>query len=206
MRLGNIHLWTAIAMIGICGFSVVRGVSIVNFSVAMLNMGSSENRAETINAWTARPGIASAALRSQLRGKIDTSDLQAADSQREALSALLSIKPMSSYHWLLLSGMEFVTAMSMEDVLDTLTMSALTGPNEGYVMAERGIFSLSIWEDLSPDLKRRAAMDLAAERVIRENEKIRAVLSTKPVGVRNEVRTALLATGLPPKDVERLGL
>src|SRR5208337_216038 len=142
MRLGNIHFWTAIAVIAICGFAVVRGVSIVNFSLAMVNMGSSENRAETLNAWTARPGIASAALASQLRGKIDTSDLQAADSQREVLSALVSIMPMSSYHWLLLSGMEFVTAMSMEDVLDTLTMSALTGPNEGYVMVERGIFSL----------------------------------------------------------------
>jgi len=63
-----------------------------------------------------------------------------------------------------------------------------------------------MWEDLSPDLKRRAAMDLAAEQAMKEGEKIRAVLSTKPVGVRNEVRTALLAAGLPPKDVERLGL
>jgi hypothetical protein len=104
-----------------------------------------------------------------------------------------------------LSGMEFVTAQPMDDVLDPLMMSALTGPNEGYVMAERGMFGLSLWEDLSPDLKRRAAIDLAAGK-IPENRNFQAILSAKPQAVRDELRTALLAAGLAPKDVERLGL
>ena len=50
----------------------------------------------------------------------------------------------------------------MEQVLGSLELSVLTGPNEGYVMAERGIFGVSLWEDLSPDLKNRVAIDLAA--------------------------------------------
>ena len=37
----------------------------------------------------------------------------------------------------------------------------LTGPNEGYIMADRGIFGVSLWESLPPDLKRRMAIDLA---------------------------------------------
>ena len=65
----------------------------------------------------------------------------------------------------------------MEQVLGSLELSMLTGPNEGYVMAERGIFGVSLWESLSPDLKRRVAIDLARAEMDQENEKFRAVLS-----------------------------
>jgi hypothetical protein len=100
--------------------------------------------------------------------------------------------------------MEFATAQRMDDVLDALTLSALTGPNEGYIMVERAMFGLSIWEDLPPDLKRRVAVDLTAEKDP-WNPRFKAVVSSTPAGVRDELRTALLAQGLPPKDVERLG-
>ena len=81
-------------------------------------------------------------------------------------------------------------------------LSWVTGPNEGYVMAERGIFGLTLWEVLSPDLRSRVAVDLAKGEIT-ENEKFRAVFATKPEGVQSEVRTALLAAGLSPKEVER---
>jgi hypothetical protein len=168
----------------------------------MANNASSENRAEIIHTWTAVPGIASAALQSKLTEKINTSDLKAANSRREALSAILSIKPLSSMDWLSLSGMQLITDQPMDQVLASLLLSTVTGPNEGYVMADRGIFGASLWEDLSPDLKRHAAVDLAAGE-IHDDGKFRAVLSTKSERVRNELRTAILATGLSPKEVER---
>ena len=62
----------------------------------------------------------------------------------------------------------------MEQVFGSLELSMLTGPNEGYVMAERAIFGVSLWESLSPDLKRRVAIDLAAAEIA-GNEKFRAV-------------------------------
>ena len=80
--------------------------------------------------------------------------------QREALSAILSIKPLSSRDWLALSGVQLVTDQPMDDVLESLKLSTLTGPNEGYVMVERGIYGVSLWESLSPDLKSRVANDL----------------------------------------------
>ena len=91
--------------------------------------------------------------------------------------------------------------------MGSLKLSMLTGPNEGYLMAERGIFGVSLWENLSPDLKRRVVIDLArAEMEIKEKEKFRTILSGQAVGVRNELREALLATGLSPKEIEqRLG-
>jgi hypothetical protein len=70
-------------------------------------------------------------------------------------------------------------------------------------MADRAIFGVSLWESLSPDLKRKVVIDLAGAET---NEKFRSVLSVQPVGVRNELREALLATGLSPKEIEqRLG-
>ena len=142
-------------------------------------------------------------LESELREKIDASDPKAANSRREVLSAILSIKPLSSVDWLSLSGMQLVTDQPMEQVLESLELSMVTGPNEGYVMADRGIFGVSLWESLSPDLKRRVAIDLAVGEVTAGNGKFRAVLSAKSEPVRNELRAALLATGLSPKEVEQ---
>ena len=50
-------------------------------------------------------------------------------------SSILSIEPLSSLDWLSLSGMQLVTDQPMEQVLGSLELSMLTGPNEGYVMA-----------------------------------------------------------------------
>jgi len=100
----------------------------------------------------------------------------------------------------------------MEQVLQSLELSVVTGPNESYVMAERGIFGVSLWEDLSRDLKSRAALDLGpvihprtpAEGA--EREKFRTVLATKSESVRSELRKALVATGISPNAIEqRLG-
>ena len=115
---------------------------------------------------------------------------------------ILSVKPLSSTDWLSLSGMQLITDQPMEQVLGSLRLSRLTGPNEGYVMAERGLFGASLWEDLSPDLKRHTAMDLAVEEIA-DDSQFRPVFSAQSERVRNELRTAILATGLPPKEIER---
>ena len=76
-------------------------------------------------------------------------------------------------------------------------------------MAERGIFGVSFWERLSPDLRSRVAIDLAPAMFPRtsaealQNAKFRAVLSAKPERVRKELREALLATGYSPKEIEK---
>ena len=152
-------------------------------------------------------------MRTVLADKIDVADQKAANEQREALAAILSIKPLSSRDWLALSGVQLVTDQPMDDVLESLKLSTLTGPNEGYVMVERGIYGVSLWESLSPDLKSRVANDLLPILFPRTPEegaeagKLRALVSAQPQRVRRELREALLATGLSPNDIEqRLGL
>jgi hypothetical protein len=89
----------------------------------------------------------------------------------------------------------------MDDVFGSLELSMLTGPNEEYVMAERGIYGVSLWQRLTPDLKRRVAADLAVDEY-RDILKFRAL----PEQVRAELREALVAAGLSLQEVEkRLG-
>ena len=139
----NIRWCTAIVLIAICAFSVAQGVSLVRFSVALKSIGSGEGPAETIRAWTDVPGVASEALKSQLKKQIDPSDKQGAVSRRDTLAKMLSVRPLSAMDWLLLSGMQLMTDQPMEQVFGTLMLSAIAGPNEGYVMADRGIFEVS---------------------------------------------------------------
>ena len=172
----------------------------MHFSLAMANVDSSEKRDEIINTWSFAPEVASAALHAGLTKKIDISDQKAANRRRDVLSSILSIEPLSSLDWLSLSGVQLVTDQPMGQVLGSLELSMLAGRNEGYVMAERGIFGISLWESLSPYLKTRVANDLAAGEI---SANVGVVLSSQPERVRNEVRAAVLATGLSPKEVER---
>ena len=201
----DIRLWTAVAVIGICGCAVFWGSDIVRFSLATANIDSSENREKILNSWTTVPEVASAALRAQLSEKIDPSDSMAANSRRRALTAIVAIQPLSPINWMLLSAMQLVTDQPMEQVFDSLELSMVTGPNEGYLMPERGIYGVSLWPRLPPDLKRHVANDLTAAEII-GNSAFRATLSAQPEGVRDELRAAMLATGLLPQEVEqRLG-
>src|SRR5262245_56518004 len=208
----DIRLCTAIAIIAMCGLAIAQGWRIARFSLAMANIDSSEKRTDIIDTWTAIPGLASRALQAGLTGEIDPSDLQGANRRRETLSSILSIKPLSSGDWLLLSGMQLVTDQPMEQVLQSLKMSVVTGPNEARVMIERGVFGVSLWESLPRDLKSHAALDLGPMIYARtpaegaEGRKFQAVLATKSELVRDELRKALVATGISSKEIEqRLG-
>ena len=200
----DIRFWTTIAIVGICGFAIARGWSIVHFSLATAKIDVFENWTEALRPWTAVPGVASVALQAELKEDINISDPEAADGRRETFYSILSIRPSSSLSWLSLAGLQWVTHQPLERVLESLRLSMLTGPNEGYAMAERGIFGLSLWEGLPPDLKSRVVIDLAnAEIETKEKEKFRTVLSGQTVEVRNELREALLTSGLSSKEIER---
>ena len=67
----DIRLWTAIVVIGICGFAVARGFSIVRFSLAMANIDSSQKRTEILDGWSSAPDVASRALQADLTRQID---------------------------------------------------------------------------------------------------------------------------------------
>lgn len=209
----DIRLCTAIAIIAIGGLSLVQGWEIARFSLAVVSIESSDKGIGNNKPSAALPGLTSTALQADLADEIDASDLQAANRRREALSSILAVKPLSSIHWLLLSGMQLIMERPMEQVLESLELSVVTGPNEAHVMAERAIFGVSLWEDLPRDLKSRAARDLGPMIYPRtpaegaQGDKFRAVLATKSESVRNELRNALVANGVSRSEIEQqLGL
>ncbi len=181
----------------------------MRFFLAGTNIVSAEKRARIGDAWRATSGITSTALHDELADETHQSDIIAAYRQRELLSAILSIRPLSSGDWLALSKAELMTHQPIEDVFGSLELSMLTGPNEGYVMGERAAFAVSLWEKLPADLKRHAATDVAAMMLPRtpaEGEmlgKIQAVLAAQPDRVRNEVREAVVATGVSPEEIKK---
>jgi hypothetical protein len=209
MKRATIRLLTTMALIVIGGVAVAQGWGIVRFFLASTNIVSSEKRARTADAWRATSGTTSTALNDELADETNQSDIIAAYRQRELLSAILSIKPLSSGDWLALSRAELMTHQPIEDVFSSLELSMLTGPNEGYVMGERAVFAVSLWEKLPADLKRHAATDVAAmifPRTPAEGEtlaKIGAVLAGQPDRVRNEVREAVVASGVSPEAIEK---
>src|SRR5262249_52378485 len=128
----DIRFWTAIAVIGICGFSITRGWSIVHFYLATADIDVFENYANVFNPWTAVPEVASAALQAELKEDTDIHDPKAANDGRKTFSSIFSIRLSSSFGWLSLSGLQRDTHQPMAQVLGSLKLSMLTGPNEGY--------------------------------------------------------------------------
>src|SRR5690349_10255284 len=125
----------------------------------MAPVWSSARREEIASAWAGVAGVASTALKAKLKDNLDPSDWKASNKRRDDLSALLAITPVSSGDWLSLARQGLLTAQPRAQILASLLLSWVTGPNEGYVMAERGNFGLSLWEVLSSDLRSHVLAD-----------------------------------------------
>jgi hypothetical protein len=200
MWIRAVRFITAMAVIGVCGFAVATGWSIVRFSLAMMDK-SPESRAEKVRPFTAVSGVAAAAWKAVLPA------VAATDSVRDGYSAVLSIQPLSSPDWLSWSGLQLSTDQPIETVVGSFELSMLTGPNEGEVMANRGIFGLSIWDALPARLKDRTVTDLVVGTVpsAQAATKLRTAFSGEPDNLRSELRTRLQAEGVSPKALEQIG-
>lgn len=89
-------------------------------------------------------------------------------------------------------------------------MSRVTGPNEGPVMWERGVFGILRWENLSNDGKRQAAADLAAAFAggATDGEAmgiLKAILEKKPPVMRDDIAVSLSIAGLTDHALRALG-
>jgi hypothetical protein len=88
----------------------------------------------------------------------------------------------------------------------------LTGPNESHVMGPRAVYAVSLWERLPEELKSHVVADVAAMMSPHtpaegaEVGKFQAALAAEPDWARNELKNALVATGISANEIEkRLG-
>jgi hypothetical protein len=186
---------TALAVIAICAFAMVAGAAIARGGLSELGPALTD---ASFQRWTVDPALASFAR-----------DLVPADAGRAALADVLARRPLSSIAWLRLARAELAAGTPSAAVTRVFVMSVLTGPDEGYVMAQRALLGIALWEALSPDIRGHIAADLAGTFIpLTEAEKdaYRAALAGKTEAVRGEIRDALVAARLPPHALARIGL
>jgi hypothetical protein len=180
---------------------VWQGVGIVQFSTA-------KSKSVPLEPWSAVPGLAFAVQEATLTSVDDSSDDKAFQVRRDELAQILAIRPLSSYYWLQFAEARIETHEDLAKVVDALELSVITGPNEDYVMMQRGMFGVWVWERLPSEERDRTAADLAASRISDEKKVawLWETLSEKTEQVRQEIRAALKAHGFADGKLERIGL
>jgi hypothetical protein len=138
-------------------------------------------------------------------------DPVAATNRGEALGALLAVQPSATGDWLWLAGTRVAIGDPEARVLSALRMSYLTGPDEGEVMFERGLFGLLQWSILPEAVKERTARDLAGailDGTISKSglQVIKSVLAGKPAEMRVELSAQLASQMVPPSLLAGIGL
>ena len=175
------------------------------------HLGAHETGVEEIRSWDKVPGLGSAALQASLTKIADIDGYRGARKRADDLSGLLSVRPLSPVNWLSLSGMRLVAGQNEKEVLSALEMSWVTGPNEGSIMLQRGIFGVMLWEVLPPDARKRVIDDLAGAILgtptdDRELNMVKNVLSTKSLDIREEIASLMRAENVSATQLARLGL
>ena len=83
----------------------------------------------------------------------------------------------------------------------------LIGRNEGYLMVERGLFAVSIWEMLPSEIKQRGVRDLATIQLSDiQKRRLQTLLSKKSENVREDIENNLKAAGLSIERLTEIGL
>lgn len=200
------RLLTVIAVLMLCLVAGLRGWSIVRFAAER-----TDAPADTVRAWAAVPGLAGDALAASLTRMRSPDDLAGARRRAADLTALLSVRPMSAADWLSLAGMRRVIGEPESAVLGALTMSWLTGPNEGNLMLQRGLFGAVQWQALPSDARQRTIADiigavLSAQLGDSDFALAKKVLDEEPAPVRHEIAALVAAEGLSLAQIARLGL
>jgi len=191
---------TALLILGLCVPTLIRGWDILWFSRAEANR-------EDTRPWVGVSGLTFSALESSLTALTDASDKAQVAKRRDEITAVLSMRPLAAEYWLTLAETRVIGGEDLSKALDALTLSILTGRNEGYLITQRGIFGVSHWEILPFDVRSRAISDLAVRPLSdRNTERVRAILAGKAPDVRQDIRAALQARGFPVSHFPRIGL
>jgi hypothetical protein len=114
---------------------------------------------------------------------------------------------LSSLNWLYLAEIRVDAHAGLPKAIEALNLSAVTGPNEDYMMTQRGLFGIWQWEVLPPEIKKHAIADLVAVQI--PDDKLawlKTTLAEKAEQVRQEIRLALQAQGFSKSNFERIGL
>jgi len=205
------RLLTIATLLMLCGFAVARGLETTAFAVAQARASAVAGANSELRGWYRTPGVASTALKASLVQSAAGTKPELVARRTDELSELLAARPLSAIDWLALAGVRVASRASREQVLAALTMSFVTGPNEGAVMLQRGIFVLLQWDTLPTEMQAQAIRDLAGafrETTVRDTTLgvIKTVLAGKSADERTQIAAMLRAQQVDPPRLVQLGL
>ena len=205
MRRQTIRLLTALVVIGICIWPLWQGFNVIRYAMA----GSTP---EALQPWFAVSGLAFDAREGALTLVNDSSDEMTIRKRRDEIAQILAIRPLSSRYWLQLAEARVDAHDVLAKVIGALDLSVVTGPNEGYMITQRGFFGIWQWEVIPSELRKRAVADLVARQNSSANQIseanmawLRATLSEKTEKVRQDILLALQAQGFSTSKLNQVG-
>jgi len=204
-----LRLLTSFVVLAMAGLAISWGWSVAYFAAVEQSATVQERKADSQRGWVGFPGLTGAALSASLTQLSDAADIDGVQRRADELTALLSVRPLASREWLSLAGMRLAAGQPKSSVLAALRMSWITGPNEGTIMWQRGIFGVLIWELLPTEARKRTVRDLVgalAETSISATDLTvaRSVLNNSPDETHQEIATMMRAES--EAQAVRLGL
>src|SRR5262245_10557178 len=127
MGIRNLRFAAILGVLVACGFALAKGWDVVRFRFAEGHAAATGSPVDAMSSWASVRGLASYTIEPSLVLPIEQNDRQAVATRLNLLSALLSVKPLSSDYWLSLSGMRLLTGQRPEKAIAALNMSVLTG-------------------------------------------------------------------------------
>jgi hypothetical protein len=196
---------TAIVVVAGCGWTMLRGADYIRLRWSSADLASADDPLQAVAAWRDKTGLASFAIAEALRAPVDAGALDKAHRRETLLSEFLSARPGSSQFWIALAALRYSVGAPTAAVASAFKMSAMTGPNEETAMNQRALFGLLQWDNLPPDIRERAAIDLCNE-ATRNIGQLRLVVSVKSDAVRTAIRDGLTAGGCAASFLDHIGL
>jgi hypothetical protein len=194
---------SAFVIIAVCIVAIIQGVKIIRFT--QLEISHKTEEIDAFRPWVGTAGVTAAALADLLKLAQKPAD------RNPILLRFLAERPLSSADWLSLAGMRLALGRPNKEILAALSLSLVTGPDEGGVMWQRGVFSLLAWERLSTNARDLAVTDLSRPLVDgmvgdAGTAPAKGILATKSPEARSQIKSQLATEGVSEKMLERLGL
>jgi hypothetical protein len=200
MRPHALRYATALAAIAIFLSAAIAGI--VTALDGLRDLVAAVPTDASFQRWSLDPALASLARDLPSEGA-------EAGGDEQGRANVLARRPLSSINWLRLARDQLADGRDPVVIVPTFVMSILTGPDEGYVMAQRGLVGIMLWEKLPRDVRSHVAGDITGAFIPltqAEKDDYRNALNGKSEAVRGEIRDALVTARLFPAALERIGL
>jgi hypothetical protein len=209
---------SALAILLVCAVTCYKGASFILFlsgadRVEVTLAESSAGALEPVHQlgmsfaeyWKNYSGVADRARRLKLTIAVDATEADEA-AVETAIAEIAENSPTRDVIWLDLADSRLTRGEAMESVLAALRMSSLVGSHEGETMVRRAVFGLEHWNKL-PQADRQTVVRDMAETADSPDpppspwQQYRQILDTKSEIDRQEILSALMASGLVSSDL-----